>query len=852
MFKSVFKSGIRASYNVLDNPTFVSEPWTIYPAKHRSSGRLASVFIFDKTKFEASVSPICSTSSASKNPKVIISECYELVKFSISQLSKFKHPQILTILEVLEETKTKFLFATEPITDSLASLSIEKLDHVSIQLGLLQVSKALQFLHTHGNAIHLNLQPNSIFINNDGDWKLAGFRFLQNLLEISPQERSSFYIMSQSIVPFANMNLNFTAPELIVDSQSQLDFGNDMWSLGCLIYFLYNNDFLINSYDPNSIREYKDEFRKFSGKFYNHNPSELKYLLKNIPDQMYTLFTQILARYPNDRITINQFIESDYFNGSLIKAMWFIDEFSTKTMEEKLIFIKGLSNSDLIAQFPVKFKSTKLLSLLLEVIHNELNVLTDPINPEVDDLITYCLICIFKIGSSLSSLSFQDRIYESIFKDNPKKKSHTFTKLINASVKTRLTIVENVPILQSKLNDKEFVPIIKALLELILKASDKEVADDVTKIKLQELLLKLIPNFVDKIEFPYIKNSLFPMLCSVFKTTTVLSIKLTTMETFEKLINQKVIDKTIVTEQLLPILKNLKSRDKRIVLSALKFFVRLTESENISLDLESSVDNILPQCYSLSFECNDCNKSEFKQFMQYINSIEKKLVDKKLSTLNEGSVSNNFDSLVSTQRLNERTETNIKSEVMKPTTRSLARPSNTERVLKPTPKTTGSNQNKPGISSLSLKPTPKTPLTFGATEPNSGKNTKLLNTLKGTDFGKPEVQDEEFEDFQTASKSAINWDTEVRKKIDIPLYNTTLNSHTPKQTTSWQPLNFTNQQPNSSSQTNVQTNRSTGLSFQPSTTASNFPPGFNANMVLSPSTDPKPKPKPSDDLLDLI
>jgi SCY1-like protein 2 len=246
--------------------------------------------------------------------------------------------------------------------------------------------------------------------------------------------------------------------------------------------------------------------------------------------------------------------------------------------------------------------------------------------------------------------------------------------------------------------------------------------------------------------------------------------------------------------------------------------------------------------------------------MQYINSIEKKLIDSKLSTLNEGSVSNNFDSLVSTQRLNVKTETTIKSEVMKPTTRTLASPSNRGEILRPTTRTTktGTNTNKPhGTSLLSLKPTPKTPLTFGATELNNGKNTKLLNTLKGTDFRKPQIKDEEFEDFQTASKSTINWDSEVQKKIDIPLYNTTLNSHTPKQTTSWQPMNFTNkQQPNSSNQSNVQTKQSAGLSFQPVTTTqtSNFPPGFNANMVLFPNTDtmPKPKPKPNNDLLDLI
>ena len=76
-----------------------------------------------------------------------------------------------------------------------------------------------------------------MFVNKQGDWKLGGFKFLQNLNEISPLERENFYIMNNSsVVPFANLNLNFTAPELIVDSHTKLDFANDIWSLGQMIF----------------------------------------------------------------------------------------------------------------------------------------------------------------------------------------------------------------------------------------------------------------------------------------------------------------------------------------------------------------------------------------------------------------------------------------------------------------------------------------------------------------------------------------------------------------------------------------------------------------------------------------
>lgn len=835
MFRSVFKSGIRAAYNVLDNPTFVCEPWTVYPAKHRTSGRVVSVLIFDKTRFESQVQQLCSNLSNSKNPKVIISETYELIKFSINQLSKLRHPQVLTIYEVLEETKTKFLFVSESITDTLATLDIEKLDEITIQSGILQVAKGLQFLHNNGNIIHLNLQPNSIFINLDGDWKLAGFQFLQNMNEISPSERSNFYIMTQSIVPFANLNLNYTAPELIIDSTTQLDFGNDIWSLGCLIYYLFNHENMINCFDTNSISDYKREFQRFNQKFYNHRLNDLKYLLKDIPQSLYPIFQQTLSRYPHDRITISQFIDSDYFNGSVIKAMWFIDEFSTKSIDEKIIFIQKLAESeDLINQFPIKFKTNKLLHLLIDVITNELNVLTNPINSSVDQLISYSLTSIFKIGSSLSSLSFYDRIFEVLLKDNQKKKSKNYTNLINSSVKTRLTIVENLDIIQSKVNDREFVDFIKNSTDIFLTSSSSEATDQQVQIKLQELFLIKIPTFIDKIEFPYIKNTLFPLLCLIFKSTTILSTKLTTIEVFERLVNQNVIDKVIIVDQLLPILKNLKSRDKRVVTNVLKFFVQLCNNDRISLDLESLIDTILPQCFSLSFGCQDCSKSEFSQFMTLIKSIETKLIEKKLSTLNTGPANNNFDGLINTQKLNETKEQNIKTGVLQPTrngrtsTQNASLSSNhgfnrgsddvsSQSILKPT------NEVRNGVHSMegkpmSIQPTTKplalkpkkTPLVFGATlQTQQEKNSKLLSTLNGSKFDKKEDEGEdEFQDFQTAK---IDWNIEVQKKIDIPLYDSTLNSHK----STWKPS-----QPPS----------------QPATQSPNFPPGFSANLVLTPNS----------------
>lgn len=887
MFRSVFSSGIRSTYNVLENPSFMTEPWAVYPAKHRASGKVASVFIFDKSKFESLIYKLCQNSSNTKNPKVIIAECYELIKFEISQISKLKHPQILTILEVLEETKLKFLFVSEAVTGNLLTTDIQtQLDELSIQKGLLQIAKGVQFLHNYCSIIHFNLQPSSIFINSQGDWKLAGFKFLQNLNEISPSERDNFYIMhNSSIVTFDNLNVNFTAPELLADTQLKLDFANDIWSFGCLVYYLYNNgDLLINTFDNTSISDYKQEFKKFENKFYNHRPSELKYLLKNIPEKMYPMFTQIMARFPSDRITIDQFIDSDYFNGSVIKAMWFIDEFSTKTMDEKLIFLEGLleidptSNTDLLSQFPQSFKTLKLLPLLLDLITSELNVSPSPVTADdISKVISHALDITLKIGSALSGLTFQDRIYDVIFKNNPKTKKTpgTFTKLINSSVPIRLALVENLPTLQKKLKDVQLIDMVKSILEIVLAPStDKTQIQE--QIKLQETFLQQLENFIGSIEFPYIKNTLFPLLCQVFKTTTVLSTKLVTIDTFDMLVEKKIIDKLIVNDQLFPIFKNLKSRDKRIVGKVLSFFGKLCRSEHISLDLESSVESVLPQCYSLVFGCNDCSQQEFEQFMVLINRLQESLVEKKMLTLPTSLVSSltdngNFESLIKSQTIsNGNKEKMLKApqskNVLQPTRRGNPqqqsnqqpklnvpmKPNTPSKPSVPLKSNTPLKPHTPLKSNAPLKPyvplKPQSPLNFGSVgnTPNVSNN-KLLSTLQSS-FPKKVEPEDDFEDFQQASPSGIDWNTEVTKST-TPTWNTEPSSNSAPTPVNSMGLN--------SNWGTSQSNTSNWSSTNNAEKKSNYPPGFNSNLVLTPnSTGPKPSNTPAktnnSDLLDFL
>ena len=52
-----------------------------------------------------------------------------------------------------------------------------ELHSVEIQYGILQLSEALDFLHSDAKMLHGNVSPESVAVASSGAWKLMGFNF---------------------------------------------------------------------------------------------------------------------------------------------------------------------------------------------------------------------------------------------------------------------------------------------------------------------------------------------------------------------------------------------------------------------------------------------------------------------------------------------------------------------------------------------------------------------------------------------------------------------------------------------------------------------------------------------------
>lgn len=102
-------------------------------------------------------------------------------------MSRLRHPDLLHMVEALEETRSELTFVTEYITSSLSNLISTAsssrrndgasrppgtdstgeldLDEVEIQKGTLQIARGLTFLHQQAKLVHLNISPEAILVN---------------------------------------------------------------------------------------------------------------------------------------------------------------------------------------------------------------------------------------------------------------------------------------------------------------------------------------------------------------------------------------------------------------------------------------------------------------------------------------------------------------------------------------------------------------------------------------------------------------------------------------------------------------------------------------------------------------
>ncbi|OTA54190.1 ARM repeat-containing protein [Hypoxylon sp. EC38] len=670
MFSSLksFSSNINSNYSVSQTVTSTAGPWKIYDAKKKSTGKTYSVFVFERKSLESHGGSLGRSGAAAF--KRSVDEVVERLKKEASSLAKLRHPSILELVEPVEETRGGLQFVTEAVTTSLASLLQEKddqeraggvggrssryvtedsdgtrrrreieIDELEIQKGLLQISKALEFLHENAGLVHANLTPDAILINSKSDWKVSGLAFCSppenstKPTSVQPISLSEALNLDPRLPRYVQINLDYTSPDFVLDNN--LTCSADMFSLGLLCVALYNSPHRSPIESSGSISAYKRLFTSSSTV-----PSSGNGFLSKRPlprDLSAHVLPRLITRRPAQRMTAREFQESEYFDNILVSTIRFLDAFPAKTPNEKAQFMRGLNK--VLPSFPKSVMEKKVLPALLEELKDK-------------DLLSLILQNVFKIMELLPSSrrAFSEKIrprLKEIFVANAKQTQEKDP----ARDAGLMVVLENAGRIAENSSGKEFKD---DVLPIIIAAIESPTPS------LVDAALRALPVILPVLDFSTIKNELFPVIAAVFSKTSSLAIKVRGCRAFvilcggsnesssaddgldglgpekkKKTSSSSALDKYTMQEKIVPLIKAIKTKEPAVMMAALD--VLRVVGDNADADFVAM--DILPILWSMSLGPL-LDLKQFQSFMELIKSLSRRVEEEQMKKLQELSVVN--------------------------------------------------------------------------------------------------------------------------------------------------------------------------------------------------------------------
>ncbi|KAF9998240.1 hypothetical protein BGZ65_006239 [Modicella reniformis] len=502
---------------------------------------------------------------------------------------------MLEVVEPVDESRTAIAFATEPIFASLSNLlgnyenlasvpeDIRKfeLDDLEVQKGLSQLGKGLQFCHNDAKIVHGNLVPDAIFVNAKGDWKIAGFGF-STFLSRDPNIPTNveYWNYDHELHSYCQRDLNYQAPEYVLDQK--LEPSNDMFGIGCLAYSVFNKGTpLFQTHgNLNTYRQQIDGIRQ---------------QYEKLPAYLADSMTRLITREPSMRMSAVEFQSSKFFDNILVSTMKYMENFAEKTRDDKSQFMKGLLR--VLPQFPERVLYRKILPCLLDELKDHA-------------LLPYTLPNVFYIVQKMTPKEFEEKVLpllKPIF-------------LVREPMQNLLTLLEKIELLHQKASGAVFKEDIMPLVYVALEPKNPP--------SVQEKALKTVPGIMEALDYTTVKASLFPRIATLFSQTTILSVKVNTLLCFQAIM--KILDKFTITEKVIPLLRNIKTREVNVTMATLQVY------EEMGKHVEKEVigSSVIPHLWHLALGPN-LKVEQFERFMSTIQNLSTKVHQQHLHHLQE-------------------------------------------------------------------------------------------------------------------------------------------------------------------------------------------------------------------------
>ena len=572
--------------------------WKIYHGIHKVRKQEVCVFVFEKKLLE-------------KFPKSEHNEILLTLKSEAHMLVKFKHPSLLSVVEPFLEDKNSLGFVTERFDYTLSSwMSLTKPSKLEIKQMVIELAKAILFLHNDAHVVHNNLNPDIIFIDSNNKIKISGMSFS---MEDPPLQGGDINITKYSPGVIQNINpqnnslslpdLSFVAPELIFNNKCY--YTSDMFSLGCIIYQILKDHLgdskshLFMKLSSNNSNSYKS--------FFNSYDTYLSSKLKFENDDNF-LLSKLLQKEQSIRPRVREIIDTPWFNDPKLKALNFVMNLESNDLKKNIEFLEKLPK--IVGMFENKIIIKRFLPALLKAI-------------KVETLINPCLPAIFSICESPSfNISFSKDIW-------PKLKD--LFKLRSLPAAAIYFLISKVQYIGEHISQNDFS---QYFLNLICKAMDCNVP------KIQFVVsnnLKFIAKSVDTLSF---KNQIFPRMMQIVSTTNSKTLKIDMLNNIKSLYTK--LDQNLINDKLLGTLEKVRKVDNNndICMCICDIYLEIAKIVN----LEGIANKILPNLISMLVSAN-ITKNNFDKIMGLVRTYLDQIKNNRYNELiNDGSTLN-VDSL---------------------------------------------------------------------------------------------------------------------------------------------------------------------------------------------------------------